>query len=80
MVVSNAKVSLGNRDTAVSTKAEFDTGITARRVRTDEFISMLNIAWDYKVSFLELMIIWHSARATREHHSRGLCLISGGGW
>jgi hypothetical protein len=71
MIVSNAKVPFGNRDTAVSTKTELDTGVTACRIRTDEFISMLNIIGNDKMSVSELMSLWHAPRATREHD----CLV-----
>lgn len=52
MVVSDSKVSLGNRYSTMCTKAKLDTGLSTSRVRTDQFIAMLYVRRDYKMRSL----------------------------
>jgi hypothetical protein len=53
MLVALAKVALGNGDLAVRTVTELDPSVSARKVRADELLTMLDILRDNKVGRLK---------------------------
>lgn len=52
MLVSLAEVALCNRDLAMRTIAEFDTGISAGKIGTNQLFSVFDIFGDDKISSL----------------------------